>query len=232
MRSWRTILFLLSLLRMQGCLSERPVRPRMPSDPKSHPRIWKTKQDKKSLGPYEWYLHQCTDRPIRTKSVTAAIIGALGDVLSQRLLGKSLSLQEVAAFFLVGLLYVGPFVHVWYEVLNRLGRYGMSCGLGPRGKVLMQLVVDQTLGVLIFFPSYFFAYEGMDAVVQWRRPSLSKARETCVEQIGKVFWMQYRIFPLCNWVNFSLVPEPLRVLFSNTVSVFWNIYLCRAVAAV
>jgi hypothetical protein len=32
-------------------------------------------------------------------------------------------------------------------------------------------------------------------------------------------------------VSFSFVPVRYRVLYSNVMAVFWNIYLCAAVAA-
>ena len=52
----------------------------------------------------------------------------------------------------------------------------------------------------------------------------------CMDQIAKVFLMQYRVFPLANGINFLFVPEQLRVLGSNIVSVFWNVYLCTLIA--
>lgn len=38
----------------------------------------------------------------------------------------------------------------------------------------------------------------------------------------------YKLWPLANAINFSLVPLKLRVLFANVVSVFWNMYLSAA----
>ena len=37
--------------------------------------------------------------------------------------------------------------------------------------------------------------------------------------------MNWRIWPLANAINFALVPPPLRVLFSNVISVGWNAFL-------
>jgi hypothetical protein len=61
-------------------------------------------------------------------------------------------------------------------------------------------------------------------------PSIEHALSKCQQHAVPVILMQYRLFPIANLINFAFVPEPLRVLFSNTVSLFWNIYLCSVVA--
>ena len=61
-------------------------------------------------------------------------------------------------------------------------------------------------------------------------PSLSSASNKLIENLGGVFLMQYRVWPLANFVNFKFVPERLRVLTSNVLSVFWNAYLCTRLA--
>jgi len=38
----------------------------------------------------------------------------------------------------------------------------------------------------------------------------------------------YKIWPLANLINFSVVPLKFRVLFANVISVFWNMYLSAA----
>jgi protein Mpv17 len=113
-----------------------------------------------------------------TKSVTAALVNAIGDILSQVIeahVTKSvlvLNWQRLGTFFLCGGLYVGPFVHLWYEQLWKLGRwmerrYGCSKAI----QTFAQLIMDQTLGVALFFPSYFYIYEYLDALVALRRKS-------------------------------------------------------------
>jgi len=112
---------------------------------------------------------------LRTKSITAAFVSALGDILSQRI--ESTVAQEVfrlnwirlGGFFLTGLFYVGPFVHSWYEQLWKIGRYcERKYKASKLSQALVQLVTDQTIGVAIFFPSYFYVYEVLESLVAWR----------------------------------------------------------------
>ena len=186
---------------------------------------------------YQWYLSSCADFPFVTKSTTCAIVCSIGDMIAQKLesyLGKEVfvvNLPRLGTFFLCGLLYVGPFVHVWYELLHELvGWMEKKYQTSKVQQIITQLCVDQTIGVAIFFPTYFYVFEYFEALLQWRTPSLKYAHQKCLEQISKVFLMQYRVFPLCNAINFSIIPKDLRVLFSNTVSLFWNIYLSTLIA--
>ena len=69
-----------------------------------------------------------------------------------------------------------------------------------------------------------------DSVTVFSAPNLAAAHTKCIEEIGSVYLMQYYIWPIVNWINFAYVPERLRVLAGNIVSVFWNAYLCTRVA--
>lgn len=188
-------------------------------------------------GAYGWYVGQCTDNPVVTKSTTAAIVTSIGDIMAQTLeayvaeTAFVLKPMRLGTFFLSGLLFVGPFVHLWYDQMIKLGRWmEKEYGASKTKQVIAQLFVDQTIGVALFFPAYFYVYEYLEAFVNWRPPSLSRAHTKCIEEIGKVVLMQYRVYPLSNAINFAFVPEELRVLYSNTIGAFWNIYLCSIIA--
>jgi hypothetical protein len=61
-------------------------------------------------------------------------------------------------------------------------------------------------------------------------PHFTHATTKVKEEIWDLFMMQYRIWPITNWLSFTYVPENLRVLTSNLISVFWNAYLCSKIA--
>lgn len=124
---------------------------------------------------YSSYMDVLDRKPVITKSVTAAVVSVLGDWLAQwleaKLAGNRLILNWVrlGAFFLCGLVYVGPFVHVWYEQLWKLGRWMKSKYNSSKNlQILAQVITDQTVGVAIFFPSYFYVYEFLEAIVARR----------------------------------------------------------------
>ena len=41
--------------------------------------------------------------------------------------------------------------------------------------VIAQLLVDQTIGVLLFFPTYFYVFEYMEVLLSLRMPSIARA---------------------------------------------------------
>ena len=107
---------------------------------------------------YSAYLRAIHEKPLRTKGLTAAVVNVLGDLLAQYLeasmVGVSFSpnLSRLQGFFLCGLLYIGPFVHTWYEQLWKIGRWMEDKFQSPkRTQTIVQILVDQSVGVAIFF---------------------------------------------------------------------------------
>jgi len=186
---------------------------------------------------YGAYGKQLKEKPLRTQSATAGVISLFGDVLSQIVEAKALgvpfalNLARLSGFTIAGTIFSGPFVHLWYEFLWKIGRWQeRRYGLGKFLVALTQNAVDQTLGVALFFPAYFYIYEYAEALVGFRVPSFAAATAKMKSEIGSVLVAQYRVWPLTNLINFSLIPEHLRVLTSNFVAVLWNAYLCTKVA--
>ncbi len=141
---------------------------------------------------YKGYAELCEKKPLLTKSVTAAFINAIGDVLSQVVqayITKSvlhIEWNRLGAFFLCGLVYAGPFVHLWYEQLWKLGRWmDRKYGSSKNTQTLAQVVMDQTVGVAIFFPSYFYVYEYLEALVSWRGKHVINVAVVCLWRMWK-----------------------------------------------
>ena len=115
---------------------------------------------------YRKYVKLSERRPYPTKAISASIIVGIGAVLSQWIQATSggiplvLDWHQIRSFALTGLLFEGPYLHWWYEQLFKLGRYLVdSAGLSSRAMTVAQIAVDETIGVMIFFPAYFFAFE-------------------------------------------------------------------------
>lgn len=219
----------------------RPFRKAQPSEVKieESPKtvVPPVKADGSFIKVYNWYIRQCAENALVTKSVSAAIITLLGDVLAQKfesfLAGEfqPLDFHRMVAFFFCGLVYVGPYVHFWYDTLFRLGKWlERKYKTTKYGQVLAQILVDQSIGVAIYFPSFFYVFEILESFVHGQAPSMETASKKCFGQIGNLLSMQYKIFPITNTFNLVFVPPELRVLFSNVLSIFWNIYLCTLLA--
>mmetsp|Transcript_34225 Transcript_34225/g.51093 ORF Transcript_34225/g.51093 Transcript_34225/m.51093 type:complete len:360 (-) Transcript_34225:119-1198(-) len=165
--------------------------------------------------------------------------------------------KRLSSFFISGTIFVGPFLCIWYDVLWQIGEFldgrfllskqrlqqqqhtsltsAQSMTVNKRGggriKSLLLMLIDQTIGVALFFPAYFYVYECTEALVHWRAPMLSMATNKIRNELYSILIMNYRVWPIVNYINFEYVPETLRILVSNLASVFWNIYLCTRVAA-
>lgn len=187
---------------------------------------------------YSAYIKQIRERPLRTQSLTAAFISLVGDVLSQILESKmgvggapfALNFTRLGAFTVAGAIFTGVFVHVFYERLWEMGRWQERRGIPKVLQILSQNIVDQTIGVALFFPAYFYVYEYAEALVGLRAPSIAAATAKMQSEMISVLVAQYRVWPLANLINFWLIPEHLRVAVSNIIAVFWNAYLCAKVA--
>ncbi|GAB5037867.1 pxmp2 4 family protein 2 [Nannochloropsis oceanica] len=158
------------------------------------------------------YLDLLDTRPLLTKSWSAGIICAFGDVLSQYIVRKAglpftLDVKRLAIFSVVGALYVGPSVHYWFGFIDDLSKKPQVAKRLPEGKwppILLQLSLDQTLGASCLNSGFLLSL--------WTAQALAN----------------YKLWPLANLINFSVVPLKFRVLFANVVSVFWNMYLSAA----
>ncbi|GMI25115.1 hypothetical protein TeGR_g3930 [Tetraparma gracilis] len=185
------------------------------------------------LSRYESLL---SSSPLLTKSITAGFITAFGDVLSQLLeahLAPSkipFSLVRLGAFLLAGTFFIGPFMTYWFEVLWSIGRR-LPKSWSKRSVTLTQVLVDQTAGVALFFPAFFFCYELCESLASGRPRFPTLAVGKIRNDLPAILVNQYKLWPLANFVSFSFVPVRYRVLYSNVMAVFWNIYLCAAVAA-
>lgn len=133
------------------------------------------RDDKSSSNLYQMYIDWLDRSPLIARSVTAAVVGCIGDVMAQRLEASvakgvfKFDWIRFNAFFVSGLLYVGPFLQYWYGGLWAIGRW-MERKVTKKKiwQTLAQVFVDQTIGVLVFFPIYFYAYELSEAVVSLR----------------------------------------------------------------
>jgi len=186
---------------------------------------------------YNAYIRMLDKKPLITQIMTVGLITATGDILSQcleaRVAGTSLILNwaRLSAFAISGAFFVGPYVHTWYGVLWKLGRWQeQKYGLSRSWQVMTQTIVDQTVGVAVFFPVYFYVFEAVEAALGLRVPNFSYATEKIRTELLSLLVTQYKVWPLTNIINFAFVPKNLRVLVSSIVSVFWNAYLCTRIA--
>lgn len=154
-----------------------------------------------------------TNYPLLTKSLSAAVLAAMSDILAQFLTQPTTDLQRVARYAVYGLIAIGPMGHFWHLFLDRAVLLP-----GPQA-VLAKVFLDQfafsPLNTLLFFSVMKLA-EGVQVAA------------TCEFLRNNFFGTMrdsYRLWPLVNVVNFSIVPSQYRVVFTSAVSIFWIAFL-------
>lgn len=126
---------------------------------------------------YGKYLDLLDAKPLETTSISAGVVSALGDILAQWVEARmaktpfTMNWSRFLAFFISGTFFVGPYLHTWYgKVVFPSGKWVAEkwANASKNIQTLVSLLVDQTIGVAIFFPLYFYVYEYSEALTAWR----------------------------------------------------------------
>jgi hypothetical protein len=111
----------------------------------------------------ERYDYNLRTYPILTKVISAAIVAALGDILTQAFkcykknLPFDVDLTRLGVFMLVSCMLT-PAVHVWFNYLNTLSQK-LPQNIPKFRKTVILTMVDQTVGALTFTSAFYYAFE-------------------------------------------------------------------------
>jgi hypothetical protein len=193
-------------------------------------------------GVWQAYNSQLAKRPIITKSWTCFLIAALGDVLSQRLTPgfSTVDTTRMMKFGLAQFLYFGPVMHHWFGFINKIGTSKQLADKKKSTVVLVQTLVDQTLGSVGVISGFFVFFSVFTAALEGTIFAGGPVAGVCTalrNGLGKVqadLWptllANWKVWPLVNALNFAVIPLQYQVLFTNIVAVGWNVYLSAAMA--
>lgn len=141
----------------------------------------------------------------------------VGDVGAQFLVERrhprDFDVQRTATFGVMGLVFIGPSLKTWYQILDKV--------VGTSGKTVAvkKVFLDQAF----FAPILIFGFFSVLGVLQRKSVEDIKSKiEQDYVEVVKAGWM---IWPAAQLVNFYFTPPQHRILFVNTVSLFWNTYL-------
>ena len=172
---------------------------------------------KKKWSFIDTYMSLLNSHPLLTKAVTSGIITAAGDIGCQTLVEKKekFDFKRFFMFSGLGLVLVGPTLHVWYGALNKFIPAQTTAG------ALYRLALDQTVFAGPFiatFMSSLLVLEGRSEEIQ---DTLSNGWWSAVKS-NWLLWIP------ANFINFRFVVPRFQVLFANAVAVLWNTYLSWA----
>ncbi|KAK9904900.1 hypothetical protein WJX75_005127 [Coccomyxa subellipsoidea] len=170
------------------------------------------------------YCRALEQRPIITKSLTAAAGFALGDVVAQHSTkphGERYNYLRTARMTAFGLFFAGPLQgHYWYGWLDKT-----ILPLRPKslGAVVSKIGIDQTIMAPLGTVAFFSAMKTME---RKPRESLQMVKEKTWPTVaaGWQLWIP------AHAINFGFVPSSMRVLYVNVVAIAWTYILSQAAA--
>ncbi|CAI9092603.1 OLC1v1027890C1 [Oldenlandia corymbosa var. corymbosa] len=162
------------------------------------------------------YLLLLQKHPLRTKAITAGVLSAISDIVSQKLSGiQKLQLKRLILKVLLGALYLGPVGHFFHLFLDKLFK-GKKDTKTVAKKVVLEQVTISPLNNLMFMIYFGLAIEGRT----WAQvKSKIKKEYPAVQYTSWTFW------PIVGWINHQYLPLQLRVVFQSLVAFGWGIFL-------
>ncbi|CAM1320923.1 PXMP2 (predicted) [Pycnogonum litorale] len=161
------------------------------------------------------YQKCLTSAPIITKSITSSVFSCLGNIIAQVLAGKKFSWTSARAFAIFGLLMVGPFFHYLHEFLVKAVP---ECS---QYTSLKRIAIDR----LIFTPVFLFV--SLYTLNLLQRTPHSVTVKSIRKNFLKIYYDNFRLLSILQWININFIPLKFRVLFGNFMSLLWSIYLAQ-----
>ncbi|XP_008333767.1 peroxisomal membrane protein 2 [Cynoglossus semilaevis] len=169
------------------------------------------------------YLLLLKKYPILTKSVTSAIISALGNLLSQFVEARKKAKNEVsiseidaaaaARFAIYGLIITGPVSHYFYQLMEVwMPTTDPYC-------IVKRLLLDRLFFAPGFLLIFYFVMNVLEAK-GWKDFE-QKMRQSYLTALK----MNWKVWTPFQFINVNFVPVQFRVLFANMVAFFWYAYL-------
>lgn len=163
-----------------------------------------------------WYNGRLAARPLLTQAVTTSVLFATGDITAQQLVEqrglKAHDLTRTGRMALYGGCVFGPVATTWFNLLARKVRIPSS----PRLETLARVGCDQGAFAPVMIGVFLSSMATMEG-------------KSVEERLNKTWWSalktNWMIWPFVQFINFTYVPLPHRVLFANIISIGWNSYL-------
>ncbi|XP_068706089.1 protein Mpv17-like [Montipora foliosa] len=164
-----------------------------------------------------WSAYQrcLSTKPWRTQLLTSAVMFTASDILTQQLVEKKGSFHDgrrTLRMCIMGVI-VGPIQRTWLLTLERF--------LPPTSKVqiVKKLIIDQT----IYGPFIVFFFYTLSGTLAGKNPL--EIKQLLQERYIKTMSTAYKVWPIVQTVNFTLIPVQHRANFVQLVSLCWNMYL-------
>uniref|UniRef100_A0A5B6YP68 Putative Peroxisomal membrane protein n=1 Tax=Davidia involucrata TaxID=16924 RepID=A0A5B6YP68_DAVIN len=162
------------------------------------------------------YMLQLQHHPLRTKAITAGVLSAISDIVSQKLSGiQKLQLKRLLLKVLFGFAYLGPFGHFFHILLDKLFK-GKKDSKTVAKKVVLEQLTSSPWNNMLFMLYYGLVVEG--------RPWVH-VKSKIKKEYPRVQYTAWTFWPVVGWVNHQYVPLQFRVILQSVVACCWGIFL-------
>ena len=169
---------------------------------------------------FELYLSLLRKYPLKTRMLTAAFIGGLGNYLSQKMAdsNKGVVWRRVLRFAALQFLLT-PVHAVWYPTNADLA--ARVSADSPKVQVLVRVLLDQ----LIYSPMLNATAIFLAAVLGGE--SAEGAARNVRGAWASTQMRSWCVWPFAQLMNYSVVPAELQIFFANLVGLLWTIIFSR-----
>ena len=162
------------------------------------------------------YVKQLQQHPLRTKVITAGVLSAISDVVSQKLTGiQKLQLKRLLFKVIFGAAYLGPFGHFFHLILDKIFK-GKRDSKTVAKKVLIEQLTSNPWNNLLFMIYYGLVVEGQPWV---------NVKAKVKKDYLSVQYTSWTVWPVVGWINHKFMPLHFRVVFQSLVAFFWGVFL-------
>lgn len=161
-----------------------------------------------------WYLRVLHSHPLVARALSAGVIFFVADLAAQRLSNSEAPFcyTRLARYSVYGATFMGPFLWVWYSLMNE---YGPGDDLaGSLQKCIFEQITLEPLCII-----FYILYDGLMLRRGWGATLLK------LETMFLSLWFKNGVFWIpANFFNYYIGTPDLRVVFANLCSLFWNAY--------
>lgn len=167
-----------------------------------------------SSGLWERYCFLVEKHPLATKGITAALLNTIADLFCQLVVERksTVDLGRLLSFAAIGLLLVGPSLHIWYGLLPRLIPVP-----GDKG-TLLRLALDQLIFAPLSLASFF-------AIVMTLEGKSDLIVAKLKKDLAPTVIAQWKLWIPFQFANFKFVPSSLQVATASAIGLVWTVYM-------
>ncbi|KAH0949444.1 hypothetical protein HN011_000295 [Eciton burchellii] len=162
------------------------------------------------------YQRALTKYPVGTQAIQAGMLMGLGDQIAQNFIennSKTIDFIRTMQFTGIGFFISGPATRIWYGVLDKhIGSKGYSVAI-------KKVACDQ----LFFAPTFIAVLLVTIGICQGK--NIEKLKMKLKNEYGDILKNNYKLWPMVQLINFSLVPLHYQTLIVQSVALLWNSYV-------